>query len=210
MDTKAAIKIGPFSRGGYNRQGVAAADHDFEPEQIIKLFGIHIPQIDENHFYFSTSNVTADFMVDTLQDLWPNIKKRFDPHTIVINADNGPENSSRRTQFIKRIVQFAQRENIDVTLAYYPPYHSKYNPIERVWGVLEKHWNGQLLNSIDKVIGFARTMTWKGNTPSVKMIDAVYNTGVRLSKSAMRKFENMLNRTRGLENWFVDIFCFNQ
>ena len=61
MDTKAAIKIGPFSRGGYNRQGVAAADHDFEPEQIIKLFGIHIPQIDENHFYFSTSNVTADF-----------------------------------------------------------------------------------------------------------------------------------------------------
>ena len=63
IDTKAAIKIGPYSRGGYNRHGVSAADHDFEPIAIIKLFGIFIPQIDESHFYFTTSNVTADFMV---------------------------------------------------------------------------------------------------------------------------------------------------
>ena len=89
IDSKAAIKIGPYSRGGYNRHGARAADHDFEPEAIIKLFGIHIPQIDENHFYFTTSNVTADFMVDALQELWPRIKQLVDPHTIVINADNG-------------------------------------------------------------------------------------------------------------------------
>jgi hypothetical protein len=61
IDTKAEIKIGPFSRGGYNRQGVAAVDHDFEPEQIIKLFGIYISQSVGNHFYFTKSNVTAYF-----------------------------------------------------------------------------------------------------------------------------------------------------
>jgi transposase len=210
IDAKATIKIGPYSRGGYNRHGATAADHDFEPEAIIKLFGIFIPQIDENHFYFTNSNVTADFMVDALQDLWPRIKQQVDPHTIVINADNGPENSSHRTQFIKRIVEFAQSKKIDVSLAYYPPYHSKYNPVERVWGVLEKHWNGQLLDSIDKVIGLAKTMKWKGKNPFVKIIDGIYETGVRLTKSAMKKYENMLERKADLEKWVVDVLCFNQ
>ena len=210
IDTKATIKIGPYSRGGYNRHGARAADHDFEPEAIIKLFGIHIPQIDENHFYFTASNVTADFMIDALEDLWPRIKQLVNPHTIVINADNGPENSSQRTQLIKRIVEFAQSKNIDVSMAYYPPYHSKYNPVERVWGVLEKHWNGQILDSIDKVIGLAKTMKWKGKNPIVKIVDGIYNTGVRLTKSAMNKYENMLIRKSGLEKWFVDIPCFNQ
>ena len=149
-------------------------------------------------------------MVDALHNLWPRIKQLVDPHTIVINADNGPENSSRRTQFIKRIVEFAQSKKIDVCLAYYPPYHSKYNPVERVWGILEKHWNGQLLDSIDKVIGLAKTMKWKGNNPFVQMIDGIYNTGVRLSQSVMKKYENMLKRKTGLEKWFVDILCYNQ
>jgi len=34
---------------------------------------------------------------------------------------------------------------------YYPPYHSKYNLIERCWGILENHWNGTLLNSVHTV-----------------------------------------------------------
>ena len=97
-----------------------------------------------------------------------------------------------------------------MSLAYYPPYHSKYNLVERVWGVLEKHWNGQILDSIDKVIGLAKTMKWKGKNPFVKVIDGIYNTGVRLTKSAMNKYENMLKRKTDLENWFVDILCFNQ
>jgi transposase len=58
-----------------------------------------------------------------------------------------------------------------VSLAYYPPYHSKYNPVERVWGVLEKDLNGQLLDSIDKVIGLAKAMKWKGKNPFVKIVD---------------------------------------
>jgi len=128
----------------------------------------------------------------------------------VINADNGPENSGRRTQFIKRIVEFAGSKSIDVSVAYYPPYHSKYNPIERVWGVLENHWRGELLDSVDKTIGLAKTLKWKGKNPVVKVVDKVYETGVRLSKSAMRKYEEVLTRFKGLENWFVDILCFDQ
>ena len=210
IDTKATIKIGAFSRGGYNRQGSKAVDHDFEPETTLKLFGIHIPEKDENYLYFTESNVTADFMVDALEDLWRSLENQTELHTIVINADNGPENSSRRTQFIKRIVEFAENKSIDVKLAYYPPYHSKYNPIERVWGALENHWRGELFESVDKTIGLARTMKWKSKNPVVKVVDKIYETGIRLSKSVMKKYESMLNRLSGLEKWFVDIYCFDQ
>ena len=44
-------------------------------------------------------------------------------------------------------------------MAYYPPYHSKYNLIERCWGILENHWNGTLLKSIETVLRWAKTMT---------------------------------------------------
>ena len=76
--------------------------------------------------------------------------------------------------------------------------------------MLEKHWRGELLESVDKVIGLARTMKWKGKGPIVKAMDKIYETGIRLSKSTMKKFENMLNRLPGLENWFVYIQCFKK
>ncbi len=210
IDAKATIKIGPFSRGGYSRQGEEALDHDFGPVAKLNLFGIFLPAHDESFFYFSQSNITADFIVDTIEDLWPQLKDRFNPHTIVINADNGPENNSRRTQFIKRIVEFAQDEKIDVILAYYPPYHSKYNPVERVWGVLERHWNGEILGSIKKALGLANTMTWNGKHPIVKIVKGIYKTGAKLTKKAMREYESLLLRQKGLEKWFVTIPCYQE
>jgi hypothetical protein len=109
----------------------------------------------------------------------------LNPHTLVINLDNGPENNSRRSQFIKRIVDFSKAASINISLVYYPPYHSKYNPIERVWGVLENHWKGELLNKAEKVLGLCRTMTWNGQNPVVKMVKGIYPTGVRLAKSVI-------------------------
>ncbi len=53
---------------------------------------------------------------------------------------------------MQRLVAFAQQYQISVRLAYYPPYHSKYNPIERCWGALEGHWNGSFLDSVDAVM----------------------------------------------------------
>jgi len=208
IDTKTGVKIGPFSRGGYSRTNVKAQDHDHAPKTIVKPFGINIPVLNENYIYFTQSNVTADFMIDALEDLWPSIQKRFDPHTLVINADNGPENSSRRSQFMKRLIGFAHAYEINISLAYYPPYHSKYNPIERVWGVLENHWNGELLDSVEKALGLARTMTYNKNKPIVKYVKGIYEKGVKLSKKAHEKLETMIERIAGVEKWAVNIPCY--
>ncbi len=210
MDAKATIKIGPYSRGGYSRCNVQAVDHDFNPDSLLKLFGINIPALDENYMYFTESHITPDFMVDALESLWSLLKARFNPHTLVINLDNGPENSSRRSQFIKRLVDFSKSALVNISLVYYPPYHSKYNPIERVWGVLENHWKGELLDKIEKVLGLCRTMTWKGKNPVVNFIQRAYPIGVRLTKSAMNNLEKRIIRILGIEKWAVDIPCYQE
>ncbi len=168
--------------------------------------GIFLPTEDELFLYGVMSRVTSDCLVDCLVDWWQSVKERF-PHikTLLINLDNGPENHSRRTQFMKRLLEFVQYYQINVRLAYYPPYHSKYNPVERCWGILEQHWNGSLLDSVDAVIQFARTMIWKGKHPLVELVTTTYQTGIKLTKEAMQAVETHLQRLPSLEKWFVDI-----
>jgi len=206
QDCKATVKIGAFSRGGKSRTKQCASDHDFEPEATLTPFGIFVPESAESHLWFSEGPVTADFMVDRLEELWPKLHHRYpDVNTLVINADNGPESNGQRTQWLNRLVQFSNASGVTIQLAYYPPYHSKYNPVERLWGVLENHWRGELLDSIEKTLGLARTMTYRGIKPRVQLIRKAYKTGVRLTKKAMKVVEAKMNRLNGLEKWFITI-----
>ena len=90
-------------------------------------------------------------------------------------------------------------------MAYYPPYHSKYNAIERCWGILEHRWNGSFLDSVDTVLQFAASMMWSGVHPVVELVTTVYATGVTLTKEAMDLVEAQLARLPGLDKWSVDI-----
>jgi len=88
---------------------------------------------------------------------WADARPRFpEVKRITLLQDNGPENSARRTQFLKRMVDSVRDHHIDFRLAYYPPYHSKYNPIERCWGALERHWNGSLLDTVTQSLSSPR------------------------------------------------------
>jgi hypothetical protein len=207
MDAKTPVKIGDFSRGGVNRIEVAAADHDFKPKATLIPWGFLLPKYDDLFLYMSTSKITSDFIVDSLSDLWRTcLRPRFPQvKLLVLNQDNGPENHSRRTQFLKRIVDFTVEYQISVRLAYYPPYHSKYNPVERCFGVLEQHWNGTLLDETQTALKFAESMTWKGKHPIIKVVTTVYQTGVRLTQAAMKKLEQRVQRLPTLGKWFVDI-----
>ena len=205
-DAKATIPLGLFSRNGKTRVTIRALDHDFRPEETLTPFGIFLPQYDELYLYFTPSRVTSDFIVDCLHDFWLMVRDRFPQvTTLLLNQDNGPQNHSRRTQFMKRLTEFVDAFQVAIQLAYYPPYHSKYNPIERVWGVLEQHWNGNLLDSVETVLNFARTMTWHGQLPVVELVDKTYHTGVRLTQKAMTALEKRFERLPGLEKWFVRI-----
>jgi len=206
IDAKATVKVGPFARGGKSRAATEACDHDFKPDATITPVGIFLPATDELFIYHVTSKVTSDCLVDRLVQWWEAVRSHF-THitTLVVNLDNGPENHSRRTQFLRRMVEFAQHYGLTLRLAYYPPYHSKYNPIERCWGILENHWNGALLDTVDAVLNFTASMTWQGVHPVVELVTTVYETGVRLTKAAMAGIEAQIARLPGLDKWFVDI-----
>ena len=206
MDAKATVAVGPFSRKGKSRVATHASDHDFKPEVTITPVGILLPTTAELFVYAVASKVTSDCLVDCLSQCWKTIRDRFPTvTTLILNLDNGPENHSRRTQFMARIVAFVREYGITVQLAYYPPYHSKYNPIERCWGALEQHWNGSLLDSVDAVLNFIKTMTWKGVKPLVELVTATYHTGIKLSKDDMAAIETQIVRLPKLDKWFVTI-----
>jgi len=205
LDAKAPLRVGLFSRGGLNRVVVNGLDHDFHGKTPkVTPFGIYLPQQGEVYLYFTTSKVTSDFIVDCLCDFWASICVRFpEVTTLVINQDNGPENHSRRTQFMHRITQFVDRFQLSVQLACYPPYHSKYNPIERVWGFLEQHWNGSLLDSVETTLNFARSFSFQDVEPVVQLVSKIYQTGVKLTQKQMRLLGKRFQRLEGLEKWFV-------
>jgi hypothetical protein len=206
LDAKATLNIGPFSRRGQTRVHLNAADHDFKPQDRLTPYGIFLPGLDELYLYFTSSTVTADFIVDCLRDFWPAVRASFPGvTTLLLNLDNGPENHSRRTQFMARLTAFADEFGLTIQLAYYPPYHSKYNPIERVWGVLEQHWNGDLLDSRQTVLRLASTMTYNGFSPIIRLVQTTYLTGIRLSAPVMADLELRFQRLTGLEKWFVRI-----
>jgi len=206
-DAKAPVLIGNFSRGGVSRLVVKAWDHDFQTDACkVTPFGIYLPQSGELHLYFTQSKVTSDFIVDCLHDFWLTQGHRFPKvRTLLINQDNGPENHTRRTQFMLRLAAFVDQFHLAVDLACYPPYHSKYNPIERTWGALEQHWNGALLTTLQTVLCFARSLTYKGKQPTVVLVTKTYQTGVKLSQKLMAVLERRFQRLLSLEKWFVHI-----
>ena len=75
IDTKTVVPLGNLSRGGKSRRAHQALDHDLEPEAKVTPFGIHRPETAETWLCFSTGSVTADFMADRLQEIWPTLKK---------------------------------------------------------------------------------------------------------------------------------------
>ena len=124
---------------------------------------------------------------------------------LVIYLDNGRENSGRRTQFLKRMVQFADWSGLVIRLVYYPPYHSKYNPIERCWSSLEKKWNGVLLNCWEVILACAARMTWRKMHPRVERLPGTYATKVRVPAKEMKVYNARLERSATLPKYDITI-----
>lgn len=209
IDSKAKVKIGPFSRDGKARgkEAEKASDHDFaSPKDQLVPLGILDVIAGSLTIIFGQSPETTDLIVDALHQWWDKNKHRYSHiREIVINLDNGPHIQSHRTQFIKRIVEFADYTGLRIHLVYYPPYHSKYNSIEHCWGVLESHWNGTVLDTINKALEWAKTMTWKGLTPVVHFIEKIYEKGVRLTKRELKNYLEQFERSEKLPKWDVVI-----
>jgi len=173
-------------------------DHDPPAKAKLVPFGILIVATGALMLLFGTRE-TSDAWVDALQMWWRQVRSGLGHvKRLVIYLDNGPKNSGRRTQFLKRMVEFADWSGLEVRLVYYPPYHSKYNRIERCW-------YGVLLSSLEVVLQCARRMTWKGSHPAVEHFEGEYPDGVRVAAKEMKLYEARLQRSATLPKYDVVI-----
>jgi len=194
-----------MSRGGLTRGDHKACDHDLGCQEKYTPCGIVDEDTGELRIMFGSSYKTSDFIVDALEARWAALDAQEQATTelVQIKMENGPESRGIRTQFLYRMVQFADHIGKPVQLLYYPPYHSKYNPIERCWGILELHWNGTKLINVETMLEWAKSMTWKGIHPVVELSRKVYHKGIALGKRAMRAVEKRLERHPELPKWDI-------
>lgn len=208
IDTKAKVKIGNLSRHGKERtlEARKADDHDSEWHSVLVPFGILNLDNDQLSIYFGQSAETSDFIADCLEWWWQDNQDHY-PEIAewVINLDGGPATRSDRTQFIKRMVELARTIAIPIRLIYYPPYHSKYNAIERCWAALEHSWNGAILDSVEAAVQWASHMTWKAIAPVVYLVEGIYEKGVKVLADELANYLPFWQRSETLHKWDITI-----
>ncbi len=207
IDSKAKVKVGNLSRNGKARSKInkKAEDHDTKFSKLTP-FGISVVGENQLDIFFGNAHETSDFIVDCITEWWNINKTKYaETETILINLDNGPSVKSTRTQFLKRMVEMAKAFNINIRLMYYPPYHSKYNPIEHCWGILEIFWNGIILDSEETVLKCASQMTWRGEHPTIHRVDQDYEKGVKLTKKELEPYQKNIVRSDELPKWDIEI-----
>jgi hypothetical protein len=131
LDCKATVCLGDYSRGGKARGNVQACDHDMGAKDKYIPCGVLDEDRGDLYIEFGRSYKTSDFIVDVLEQWWehlPSSTRQALP-SIQLKVDNGPESSGVRTQFLNRLVDWVDRIGKPLQVLYFPPYHSKYNPI---------------------------------------------------------------------------------
>ena len=119
LDSKATVLIGPFSRGGQSRTGTQAVDHDFKADGTLTPFGLFCPQTSRSTLFFTDSKVSSDFMADCLEQwIQEQSETLKEVRKLVLDLDNGPENSGQRSQWLFRLVLLAQKYQWQIVLVF--------------------------------------------------------------------------------------------
>jgi ribosomal protein L11 len=196
MDTKKKEDIGNFYRDGhlYTQEVIHTYDHDFNSfaDGTIVPHSIYDLGLNTGYINLGTSKDTSEFACDSLRNWWYN-KGQYDyPHTTSILAlcDGGGSNNSHNYLFKEDLQKLVNEINVEIRIAHYPPYTSKYNPIEhRLFPHVTKACQGVVFKSVELVKELMeKTKTSKGLNVIVQIIDKVYQTGRKLSKEVK---ENM-------------------
>lgn len=197
FDTKKKEALGNFYRAGhlYTREELHAFDHDFNTfaDGVIIPHGIYDMLQNIGYIHIGTSKDTSQFACDCFRSWWLQFGRSLYPHATSILAlcDGGGSNGSRHYIFKEDLQQLADELGIEIRIAHYPPYCSKYNPIEhRLFPHVTRACQGVLFTSVKLVKELIeKTKTSKGLKVFVKVIDTVYQTGRKVAndfKQTMR------------------------
>jgi len=154
IDAKKKEFLGSFYRSGtvFADGKVGCYDHDFNSFATGKIVpqGIYDLGKNEGYMFIGTSGDTAEFSAECTRRWWnKNGCNKYDQaQPILVLCDGGGSNSSRSGLFKEQVQQLANELGLKFNIAHYPPYCSKYNPIEhRLFPTVTRSWDGIMLDS---------------------------------------------------------------
>ena len=185
MDTKKKELIGNFYRAGHLlTQGVIGTfDHDFPSfaKGVVIPHALYDVKHNDGHVNLGTSHDTGEFACDSIECWWEGQGRELYPRasSILLLCDGGGSNSASHYLFKEDLQGLVDRLGIEIRVAHYPPYCSKYNPIEhRLFPHLSRACQGVIFESVELVkelMEKAKTST--GLRVTVDILDKVYQTG---------------------------------
>jgi hypothetical protein len=185
IDTKKKELLGTFYRDGkvYCRQPLLAYDHDFPSyaEGKVIPYGVYDLKRDFGYLSVGTSHDTSEFACDSIAWWWTDHGRRLypDARSICLLCDGGGSNSAAKYLFKEDLEKLAGRLGVEIRVAHYPPYCSKYNPIEhRLFPHMTRACQGVIFDSVATVKRLMeKTRTAKGLGVVVEVLEKVYRTG---------------------------------
>ncbi len=189
MDTKKKEHLGNFYREGrlYTLEELHAWDHDFKNHAngVIIPHSLYDVNLNTGYIQIGTSRDTGEFACDSFRHWWYNygcVHYR-NATSILVLCDGGGSNSSRHYLFKEDLQALADEIGIEIRIAHYPPYCSKYNPIEhRLFPHVTRACQGVFFTSVELVRELMeKTSTTTGLTAFVHIIDKVYRTGRKVA-----------------------------
>jgi hypothetical protein len=185
MDTKKKELVGNFYREGrlYTQETIETFDHDFPSAAsgVIIPHGLYDVKQNDGHVNLGTSHDTSEFACDSIGRWWESRGQALYPQatSILLLCDGGGSNSASQYLFKEDLQRLVDRIGIEIRVAHYPPYTSKYNPIEhRLFPHLTRACQGVILESVGLVKALMeRAKTSTGLRVTVEILDKVYQTG---------------------------------
>jgi len=194
IDTKKKEMIGNFYRDGkaFCTKSLEVNDHDFNSfsEGVAVPHGIY--DLAKNTCYLSigTNKDTAEFVTDNINYHWNNSIKKDYPNAkkMLILCDGGGSNSSSHYIVKEQLKLLAVKLQVEIVVAHYPPYCSKWNPIEhRAFSYISKKWQGVVFNNYDIIKELAEQTTTKAGFSVKAYINTkIYQTGKKASEEFMK------------------------
>lgn len=189
IDTKKKEMLGNFYRDGklYTTEPQVVNDHDFpsNADGTIIPHGLYDKQYNKCYLTIGKSKDTAEFMADNIEYHWNTSLKKIYPNAkkMLILCDGGGSNSCLHYVVKEQFRKLAQRIQMEIVVAHYPAYCSKWNPIEhRAFCHITKAWQGVVFDSYEIVKELAeKTKTKTGLCVEVNFNDKEYKTGNKAS-----------------------------
>ncbi len=191
MDCKKKERLGNLYRSGklYATGAIRVFDHDYHHlgKGVVIPHGIFDIQRNEGYITIGNSHETASFITNSILWWWDNygMHNYPDAKSILILCDAGGGNSYRHHAFKKQMLILAEKTGIDFIICHYPPYASKWNPIEhRLFAHVQRAIDGVVFtdyNIVKELI--SKTKTTTGLKVFVRLHMKEYPTGIKTDKS---------------------------